>query len=185
MSLPASGPISMSMVMTEMSQSLATNYFIGYWTQGANDHYSARCYAPINVLSSGSRFNETTPLTQTNLSMSVWYGYNHTASIGLDVTGTLYPHANFSGNNYASTMLAIDVGTTSQTLYLKVSGSANNNLEVYYGKPWKADSSAGSSSLSTLITSSTTTTGVNFSYTYAYTYDSAKGRYIYFILYNV
>ena len=181
MSLPSSGVISFSDVRTEMSQSALTNYAIGYWVRGNNVSWNTSpVYAPINVLSSGSRFSESNRLTSTNLSMSAWYGYNHTASIATEVTGTLYAH--LSGSCYVSTMLPIDVGTTSTTYSLNISGSdtLGGYIDVYYGKPWKNDGSAGTSSISTFITGGLYSGYLSFNYNY--TYDSSKGQYIYFIL---
>lgn len=188
MALPSSGQISFNDVRIEMSQSAKTDYAFGEWAKGYNELYDASWtagkYAPINVLSSGSRFSLANRLT-TPLSMSAWYSYNHTASITSSVTGTLYLHWNSISDCYASTMLIMDVGTTNTTYSINISGSQDYAEWVYgwYGKPWKVDGSDGTSSLSIpILTGSILNEHKIFDYNY--TYDSNKGRFLYFIVGN-
>ena len=95
MALPSSGQIAFSDVRTETSQSSMTSYAFGGWVQGAKNYNQAtnQSYAPINVLSSGSRFSSAATYSAP-YEMSDWYSYNHTANISSSVTGTLYHHFN-------------------------------------------------------------------------------------------
>ena len=192
----------------QASQSNALSYSFALWAQGYNPDFTAsftnqgfggtaHVYAPINVLSSGSRFSTSSFLTYTNLSLNSWNDYDGDLNIGLDTTGTLYMHASFSGlvsggyafGWYPSSMLIVDVGTTSSYLSLNISGSIPYpdmlyaGVKIYYGKPWSTDGSGGTGS-STFITGFFVDYGVNMNFTYDYTYNSSSGSYLYFILLN-
>lgn len=180
MALPSSGQITFNNVRTEMSQSIKTNYEFSAWAWGNNSYgWSAGTYAPINVLSSGSRFTEANPLSYQNFSMSAWYNYNHTLSLPTNVTGTLYQHADATQYCYPSTMLIVDVGVSNTEYTINISGSTSYGevIEVYYGKPWSNSGAAGTGS-AVFITSSFG----NMSFNYAYSYNSSLGQYLYFVM---
>jgi hypothetical protein len=188
MALPSSGIISFNDVRVEVSQSAKAPYAMSGWTWGLGDgafcggYVNGIIYAPINVLSSGSRFSESSPLQLSNLSMSAWYNYDHNLYIGLDVTGTLYQHADASDQCYPATMLPIEVGTTNATFSINISGSPTTNevLLVTYGKPWNnAGTGAG---YSYFIYATSGTESISFSY--VHTYDSNAGSKLYFTLLN-
>ena len=188
MALPGSGVISFNDVRTEMSQSSLSSYAMRGWTGGrnsANVGVGTLTYTPINILSSGSRWTLASRMSNTSLSTAAWYGYNHTLNIPLNVTGTLYTHmAPVSGDGqysiYNTSMLVVDIGTTSATMSINISGSADyaeETLTVFYGKPW-TNTGTGSPNTSLILQ---TTIG-NYPSTFNYTYDSAKGQYLYFVL---
>lgn len=185
MALPSSGQISFDDVRIETSQSqfpgqtisgLANDYNFGYsdigWTTGGNEYvfdgdtmYLFN-YAPINILSSGTRWSDTSgdfpnsltsitypgdnPPSRGNYSMSAWYRYNHTLYNPTNVTGALWNHTQFFNNSTgvnAKTMLPVYIGNTDRTLRINYSGSVWSSsldtilpvevyLEVWYGKPW-------------------------------------------------
>jgi hypothetical protein len=191
MALPASGPISMSMVRTEMSQSSMINYTMGGWTWGAatitcagvcigtGGYYSG--YAPINVLSSGSRFSESSPLNLSNLSMSAWYNYNHTAQINTGVTGTLYQHANTTDKPYPASMLIIELGTSNTTYTINVSGSNTySDIYIYYGKPWSNTGGGYLIPVDQLVYHGFG--NINTKFNYNYVYNAASGSKLYCVL---
>jgi hypothetical protein len=184
MALPSSGQISFNDVRTETSQSAKNSYAMSGWTWGLGDTFCGGygiLYAPINVLSSGSRFSESSPLNLSNLSMSAWYNYDHNLYIGLDVTGTLYPHADVNDQCFPTTMLPIELGTTNTTFSINISGTlsvASELLIVTYGKPWRNDATGPIPSTVIL----TVGTNINTSFDYNYTYDSNVGSKIYCVL---
>jgi len=183
MALPSSGPISMSMVRTEVSQSLVNNYELESSLLALNNWNTpgSNIYAPINVggtsLSEG-KFNS--PSNNLNYSMSYWYNYNHTNYTTSQNTASLY---HISNDCYSKTMVIIDLGTESRLIDINISGSVSTagNLEIYYGKPWKNDGSQYTASLSTLVTSSIGVSSLNTTYQYNYTYDSNVGQYLYVV----
>ena len=176
-----------------MSQSIMAPYEMGEgWTWGGGS-VTIVCagfggytgYAPINVLSSGSRFSESSPLIHQDLSMSAWYNYDHNLYIGLDVTGTLYQHANAYSWCYPGTMLVIDVGTTNQTLSISVSGSIDypgNELAVYYGKPW--NNSGTYNPKAAIFSFGYFATEIVSTGFYNYEYNATSGSKLYFVLAN-
>ena len=214
MALPSSGQISFNNVRTETSQSAFTDYEFSGWASGQNGtftsfpaqaRYPDRIYAPINLLSSGSRYSAS-PVNQLeiqNLSMSAWYNYDHTTTIGLSTTASLYLHvSDTTAPCSPSSMIPVDVGTTSATLSLNISGT--NDLgpfgggcwAIFYGKPWSVNGS-GSTSLdgcnvyypaeTTLIASGTLggyLSSVTRSIQYNYNYDVNKGQNIYYVIYG-
>ena len=192
MALPASGQISFNDVRVEVSQSAKAPYEMSGWTFGRGSSFSfcggyingGVTYAPINVLSSGSRFSESSPLQLSNLSMSAWYNYDHTPYIGLDVTGTLYQHADPAYQCYPTTMLIVEVGTTNATLSLNISGSpyTNEYLLVTYGKPWT--NTGVTSSGVEAVYSNWFNSGliITTSFDYNYVYNSNVGSKLYFVL---
>lgn len=194
MPLPASGPISMSMVRTETSQSSMINYAMGGWTWGeaiifscggvANTIYSG--YAPINILSSGSIFSESSKLPLLNLSMSAWYNYDHTREIPIEVTGSLYQHANITYKNNPSSMIVIELGTSNVTYSINISGSSENNEEVYiiYGRPWKVDGGSNEISFDKIVYNGFGSGTINTSFNYNYVYNASSGSKLYCILAN-
>jgi hypothetical protein len=197
MALPSSGQISFNDVRTEMSQSATTNYSFYSWAGGEYNYFSssgAQNYAPINLLSSGSRFSESSPLS-TPLSMSKWYSYDHTAYIGLDTTASLYQHSNYNCN--PSSMIIIDAGTTDTTLTINISGSGFGYgygcWVLFYGKPWTSNATNGSvisgcacvnAGGAIVISSGSSTVDINTAITYSYTYNAATGSKLYFVLYG-
>jgi len=204
MPLPANGQISFDDVRVEMSQSLLPSTFSdGYstakWTSGNWEFDGVPTYSPINLLSSGSIFSESNSLYFQDLSMSAWYGYSHTAYVGLNTTTSLYPHfAGFIGITYASSMTVIDLGVSNATYNINISGSSSGNggngyWVMYYGKPWSnngttnADLFTGvvpyNSATATPIASGSLQYSYNDTITYNYTYDSNKGQYLYAVLY--
>jgi hypothetical protein len=197
MALPSSGVITFNDVRTEISQSTTTNYSFAGWASGFYNWFSssgAQNYAPINLLSSGSIFSESNPLSLP-LSMSAWYSYDHNTYIGLGTTASLYQHTAFAC--FPSSMIIIDAGTTSTTLSINISGSGFGYgygcWVLFYGKPWASDASNGSiipgcaccnAGNAVLIDSGSSAIDVNKTITYSYTYDSSIGSKLYFVLYG-
>lgn len=152
MALPSSGQISFNDVRTEMSQSSKSNYEMSGWVGGIF-HDDLHTYTPINILSSGSRWEDTPNVSQpkkiayeSNYSMSAWYGYNRNLYIETNTTGTLYNHVK-AGDVYneVQTMIPINIGTTNKTIIINWSGSLLEDytdlggayrIDVWYGKPW-------------------------------------------------
>ena len=204
MPLPGSAQISFDNVRVEMSQSLIpTTFSYGYstadWTSGNYFYDGFPVYTPINLLSSGSIFSENSPLIFQDLSMSAWYGYSHTAYVGLNTTTSLYPHfAGFFTTTYASSMTVIDLGVSNATYNINISGSSSGNggsgyWVMYYGKPWSNNGTTNTtlftgavpynSVTATPIASGSLQYSYNDTITYNYTYDSNKGQYLYAVLY--
>jgi hypothetical protein len=200
MALPASGQITFNDVRTETSQSSLSPYNFYSWAGGEYSYfgYTPSTFAPINVLSSGSRFSTSTAMN-TPLSMSQWYSYDHSTYIGTGVTASLFLHSNY--NCYPSSMVIIDIGTSNATYSINISGSALDSYGygcwyLIYGKPWKVDGNAtGSSTLPggcsayipnsvVLIDSGSAQVGYNKTITYNYTYNSASGSKLYFVAYG-
>ena len=146
MALPSSGQISFDDVRTEMSQNSLYPYNFYSWAGGEYSYFGDTSpyqnFAPINLLSSGSRFSISSPMT-TPLLMSQWYSYDHSAYIGLDTTASLYQHSSY--NCRPSSMIVIDVGTSDTSLTINISGSGIDIYNGYgcwylvYGKPWVED----------------------------------------------
>jgi hypothetical protein len=162
MALPSSGQISFNDVRTETSQSAKNSYAMSEWTWGMGGGNCSGVgikYAPINVLSSGSRFSISSPLQLSNLSMSAWYSYDHNLYIPTEVTGTLYSHADYTDKPCPTTMLPIELGTTNSTFSINISGSTTigETVIVFYGKPWRnnADDAGGFSVKGSSITNFT------------------------------
>jgi len=188
MALPGSGTISLSQSRSEMSQSALDSYSLTYWTfgysGGNNVGVGPNNYAPVNILSSGSRWSPTKKIILANLSMSVWYGYDHNIYIPTDVTGTLYQHADAAGLCYPQTMLPIDLGTSDTTYSINISGSGDYNeiLSVIYGKPWAVN---GGSSFAGYQEIYQSTVGfITTSLNYNYTYNASSGSKIYVVLWG-
>jgi hypothetical protein len=205
MALPGSGQISFNDVMVEMSQSLIPSYYAStgysteYWVSGNYFYDGQPVHAPINLLSPGSRFSESSPLYFNNLSLSAWYDYNHSAYVGLNTTTSLYPHfAGFIGTTYASSMTVIDLGVSNATYNINISGSSSGNggggyWVIYYGKPWtnrgeyNATLFTGGvpydSNGAIPVASGSLQYSYNTTISYDYTYDSNKGQYLYAVIY--
>jgi len=189
MALPSSGVITFNDVRTETSQSSFTSYAMSGWTYGYGTAFCAGAgivYSPINILSSGSRWNTSGKrITLSNLSMSAWYSYDHSLYIDTGVTGTLYQHADAAAICYPSTMLPIEVGTANTTLSINLSGSSdyNESLIIYYGKPWYSNGSTGGAPPATILVNAGTG-NINTTYTVNLTYNSASGSKIYCVLQN-
>lgn len=185
MSLPSSGQIGFNDVRAEMSQSSKVNYSFEEWAAGAYESVLGnKFYTPINLLSSGSIFSGTNPLSiYSGVSMSQWYNYDRTKSFPLNTTASLYYHVD--DYCYPSSMVILDAGTTSKTLSINISGSMDypyyDAIYVYYGKPWSI--SGGTTGSATVITASFDSS-TNWNFNYNYTYDSNKGQYIYFVYYR-
>lgn len=191
MALPASGPLSMSMVRTETSQSSMINYAMGGWTWGEATIFSCgglgftftyTGYAPINVLSSGSIFRETFPLNLSSLSMSAWYNYDHTKNIATNVTGNLYQHADINDKANPTSMLIIELGTTNTTYSINISGSSvgSEGVYVFYGKPWNVDGLTRNIPPSEIIYYNTGP--INTTIDYNYIYNATSGSKLYCVL---
>jgi hypothetical protein len=195
MGLPSSGQISFNDVRIEMSQSSAPNYAFTEWACGGyvSGSYYYNIYAPINVLSATNTF--FAGAVYSAVSMSQWYSYNHTASFSTGVTASLIrPVTDFCR---PSSMVVFDAGISNTTYSINISGSvmpdlgydSGPGLAVYYGKPWSIDGKTTGSA--TIITGSGIEargvsfdlTSANMKFNYNYTYDSAKGRYLYFVYY--
>jgi len=187
MALPGSGQITFNDVRTEMSQSSMTSYAMSGWTYGQGSFFCAGSgitYSPINILSSGSRWNTSGKrITLSNLSMSAWYGYDHTLYIPTGVTGTLYPHADAAAMCYPTTMLPIEVGTSNATYSINISGSSdyNESLVIFYGKPWYVNGSTAGAPPATILVNAGTG-NINTTYNINYTYNSASGSRLYCVL---
>jgi hypothetical protein len=157
--------------------------------EGETDYFTAKSGSvnhpspatTLTDLGATLRFSESNLLDLSNLSMSAWYSYDHTLSIGTDVTGTLYQHADISDQCYPSTMLIVDVGTTNATYNINISGSQLNSEEiyVYYGKPWNTTGANGTGS-ATYITRSVGSGYMTFNYNY--TYNASSGSNLYFVM---
>lgn len=198
MALPSSGPISASMVRTEMSQSGASNYAqsewsVGSWGSGSYyGGYSYNIYTPINVYSAtGTYFSGST--IYTGVSMSNWYSYNRATSVALGTTVTLDKiETQYCTPSY---MVMYDAGIANTTLSINITGSYDNpygngpGLVVYYGKPWGVlgDSTGSATIITGSVLDWTVSSGIitqaSISFDYNYTYDANKGRYLYFVLY--
>ena len=181
----------MSMVRTETSQSSMINYAMGGWTWGEATIFSCAGltytgYAPINVLSSGSRFSQSFPLNLSNLSMSAWYNYDHNREINIGITGSLYQHADVSDKTSPSSMIVIELGTTSTTCSINISGSSVNNEELFiiYGKPWKVDGGSNVIDPDKIVYNAIPGSVLNISFNYNYTYNASSGSKLYCILAN-
>jgi len=198
MALPSSGVISFNDVRVETSQSIMTDYRFGGWAAGEYIYleYNSQQYAPINLLSSGSRFSQSSPLN-TPLSMSKWYSYDHNAYIGLNTTTSLYQHNSY--DCYPSSMVVIDAGTSNTTMSINISGSATDPYGLgcwvlCYGKPWTSIGTGFGIGIGfgvqgipysvTIIDSGSATLDVNKSITYNYVYNSTSGSKLYFVLYG-
>ena len=197
MALPNSGPLSSSMVRTEMSQSDAVNYTFTEWGAGSWGSGSYYGYggnnlcAPINIYSGDGTY--FTGSIYTAMSMSNWYSYNHTNALSLGTTSILKRIV--TDHCTPSSMVIYDAGTTNTILTIEISGSSDltyntgPGLVVYYGKPWSnLGNSTGSVDRITgsrldWDVSSGIIDNVSMSFDYNYTYDSNKGRYIYIVLY--
>ena len=191
MSLPSSGQISFSNVATEMEQTGFTaaqyNYWIGSWSKGEATYPYAEGFqfAPINVHSDNTgKYAGDFPLR-----MSQWYGYNRSANYA---PGTSFRDLFFSISPamtcYPSSFIEFDAGTTNKTYDLTISGSAAdftyvNYVVAFYGKPWQSNS-LGLGNSSVLYSNFVNGSALNTTQTINYTYDSAKGQYIYVVIYG-
>ena len=187
MSLPSSGQIAFSNVRTEMEQTSLGPYWMGSWTKGEAFYPYAEGinYAPINVHSDNTgKYAGDFPLY-----MSQWYGYNRSANYA---PGTSFRDLFFSISPgmacYPSSFIEFDAGTTNKTYDLTISGSATdflycNYVVAFYGKPWQSDG-AGLGSASVLYSNNVNGSALNTTQTINYTYDSAKGQYIYVVIYG-
>lgn len=195
MSLPSSGQISFNDVRVEFSQSVAPNYNMSDWTSGAwlSGSFSTNIYAPVNLISSGSRFYTGSRFSPyLNNSMSAWYGYNHftTMSDDAEFSGDyLYTHTGLN-HCYPSSMIPVDVGTTNKIVYITISGSADylyENIYVYYGKPWESNGT-GSGNYQLITASghffSPYIGDINLEFSWDYRYTASLGQYIYFVIYG-
>jgi hypothetical protein len=191
MALPSSGQISFNDVRVEVSQSAKVPYEMSGWTFGKGSAFNfcggyinGITYAPINVLSSGSRFSQSNPLIRSNLSMSAWYNYDHTPYIELNTTGTLYQHADPLLQCYPTTMLVLEAGTTNVTLSINISGSPTTNeyLLVTYGKPWTNTGTGISGATAVYSNYYESVLYITASFFYNYTYNSDSGSKLYFVL---
>lgn len=195
MALPSSGQISFDNARVEFSQSAAPKYTMSDWTAGSwlSQSFSTNKYAPVNLRSSGSRFNSASrfnPYSDNDLSS--WYGYNHFATMSEDPLfggDYLYLHTGLN-HCYPSSMIPVDIGTTNKIVYITISGSADafyENVYVYYGKPWTFNGTG--SDTHQLITASghyfsPYTGDVNLEFAWDYRYTASLGQYIYFVIYG-
>lgn len=195
MALPSSGQISFDNARVEFSQSAAPKYTMSDWTAGSwlSQSFSTNKYAPVNLRSSGSRFNSASrfnPYSDNDLSS--WYGYNHFATMSEDPFfggDYLYLHTGLN-HCYPSSMIPVDIGTTNKIVYITISGSADafyENVYVYYGKPWTFNGTG--SDPHQLITASghyfpPYTGDINLEFAWDYRYTASLGQYIYFVIYG-
>lgn len=186
MALTGSGQITFDNVRIETSQSAMTSYAFGGWVLGAKNYNQAtnQSYAPINILSSGSRFSSATTYSAP-YDLSDWYSYDHLAYINTGITGTLYIHANPYDCNVARSMLLVDAGTLNTTWSINISGSLGNASYwwAYYGSPWTNVGTYNSTGSATYITGGAGNPNISFNYNYVY--DVNKGRYLYFVIEGV
>jgi hypothetical protein len=195
MALPSSGQISFNDVRVETSQSLAPKYNMGDWTAGAwlSESFAFNTFAPINLLSSGSRFatsSRFSPYSDNDLSS--WYGYKHFATMSEDAFYSgdyLYTHTGVN-HCYPSSMIPVDVGTSNKIVYITISGSADalyENVVVYYGKPWESNGT-GSGNWQFITASGhfypPYTGNINIEFSWDYKYTASLGQYIYFVIYG-
>lgn len=208
MALPSSGQISFNDVRTEMSQSSTINYEMSGWVGGLN-YVEGTAFAPINILSSGSRWYDTVTPTPVNLStenlkISDWYDYNSTLYLTPDTTGTLYPHMQqyYDTSLLSQTMIPYYIGNQNKTIKIRWSGSIastttnNYTIDAWYGRPWYKNGNMiyggqggdfYNDTHRTHVTWSTKidsilTQSFDFTYDWSYTYDSNKGEYLYIVL---
>lgn len=185
MSLPSSGSISYGNIRTEMSQSGVSNYSAGGFEWG--DEYSTPWYAPVNV-GSAPWVNRTTKLDHLNFSASYWYNYNHLAATDASTgTASLFQHADSTQWCFPSSMVALDMGTSNQTITINLSGSHacyGGNVEVWYGKPWSVNGNSGSANFNATFITGFYGCDVTQSFSYSYIYDASKGTNLYFVLLN-
>jgi hypothetical protein len=184
MSLPGSGQISFNDVRTEMGQTSTTNYSFNSWGRGYGIYDAGPYFAPINVHSSNSgKYSTTTPF-----SLNTWHGYNHSLNYASDGTQRdLFLSFSPSTLCYPTSMIVFDLGTTSETKNIYVSGSADDfaltlEIALFHGKPYSSDASSIFGSL--IWVAGTDNSGVNTTVSYSYTYGTSYGQYLYAVLYG-
>jgi hypothetical protein len=95
-----------------MSQSALDSYSLASWTfgysGGNNVGIGPNNYAPVNILSSGSRWSPTKKIILANLSMSVWYGYDHNIYI---VLNSIWHNSNYSPHPHVGLCIIILITT--------------------------------------------------------------------------
>lgn len=200
MPLPSSGQISFSASRSEFSQSLAPKYTMTDWTSGmyiSGSSYASNLYSPVNLISAESVIPVTVSTESRfspylNNSMSVWYDYDHFATMSNEWATTgkdLYTHTGI-GHCYPSSMIPVHLGTTNKVVYITISGSADyvyENVYAIYGKPWESNGT-GSGNWQ-LITASghfypPYNGNVNLEFEWNYAYTASLGEHIYFVIYG-
>jgi len=174
------GAISFNDVRTEMSQSFNNYGFYQFSIGTVGDGTSANpIYTPVNVHST-----QYTVVANTNL--NAWKGYDRTLNYASDGTNRTLYEAFYPGSN----MILFDLGTTNKTWDITISGSVNDfsntsALSAWYGKFWKQNGGSGTGDASLVYeNSSPYASGINTTINYSYTYDSAKGQYLYIVVYG-
>ena len=198
MSLPSSGQITLDNFRAEMSQSTTSNYgFDGafYGFQYPAFFPSIPWYSPINVHSDNADNFETNPYYW---NIDAWYGYNNSAYYVASSTPqgcyfNIQPNQNTA--SYATAMIPIHVGSTSKTISVRISGSANDfnssgifTASVWYGKPWSSNGTgSGFNNADLVLTTSSNQfqyDGLDITEYINYTYDVSKGEYFYCLIHN-
>jgi hypothetical protein len=187
MALPSSGQISFSDVRTEMEQTSVSSYAFSNWAIGLGIYDGSPYYTPINVHSGNSgKYDTNTPFN-----LNQWKGYDRSLNYASDGTQRdLYFSIPSTVLCYPSSMIVFDLGTTSETKSIYVSGSAADfslslNIALWHGKPW--DSSAGSPGGAHLIwidSPNQFSRGVDTTVNYSYTYGTSNGQYLYAVIYG-
>ena len=185
MALPSSGQISFSDVRTEMEQTSISSYAFSNWAIGYGA-YDGFYWTPINVHSSNSgKYDTNTPFN-----LNQWKGYDRSLNYASDGTQRdLYFSISPTVLCYPSSMIVFDLGTTSGTKSIYVSGSAADfelslNIALFHGKPWGPTESGGSPYLVWLDSPSVYNRGVDTTINYSYTYGTSYGQYLYAVLYG-
>lgn len=163
MALPSSGPISMSMIMTELKNSGSSGvlnntrlYYIGQVAGGPREEG----YTPINQ-------NSTYRPTASNpVSMSEWYSYNHSQTGSCDPTFTASVDTNYK--YYAIGISGGGSGSYSD-IYISMNGytaSTGPRIELHSGYPF--NSTGGLTTTHLLYGYTFTAGGVPSSYPYTW-----------------
>ncbi len=206
MSLPASGQISLNNFRTEFSQSAVTNYSFD-WASSGLISYEDTSYAPVNV-NSANDGNMFVSGSSVNNHFSYWYGYNHSAYYTVGSTPRpLYLNILPITHCDCSSMIIFDLGTSNQTINIRISGSASDfsdgfirDVYVYYGKPWTNNGNSFITSPGPTNPWGTTimysasyfgdpggdwfNNGFDVNFDYSYVYNSASGSSIYVVIYS-
>jgi hypothetical protein len=185
MALPSSGQISFNDVRTEMGQTSTSNYAFSAWGRGYGIYDSGPYFAPINVHSSNSgKYSTTTPL-----SLNTWHGYNHSLNYASDGTQRdLFFSFSPSIICYPTSMIVFDLGTTSETKNIHISGSVTDfdyvlEIALFHGKPYNSSASSNPGSL-IWVSGNPAPSGIDTTVSYSYTYGTGYGQYLYAVLYG-
>ena len=187
MALPSSGQISFSDVRTEMEQTSVSSYTFSDWARGVGVYDAGPYFAPINVHSSNSgKYDTNTPLN-----LNQWRGYDRSLNYASDGTQRdLFFSISPTVFCYPSSMIVFDLGTTSGTKSIHVSGSTADfslslNIALYHGKPWDSSGGGlGSPYIVWIDSPGQFARGVDTTINYSYTYGTSYGQYLYAVIYG-